>query len=79
MTKVLKTLAIVIAVLFALGIVLTANDFFFFGSSKVRTLFGTSADALAGDHPRGPDLSEPKPIDLDVLAKQADAGVIRGR
>ena len=45
----LKTAAITVAVLFALMIVLTSNDFFFFGSSKVRTLFGASADALAGD------------------------------
>jgi hypothetical protein len=46
---VLKLLAITMAVLFALGVVLTAGNIFFFGSSKVRTLFGESASALAGD------------------------------
>ena len=54
MTRVLKTLAIVVAVLFALGVVLTAGGLFFFGSSKVRVLFGTSADALAGDRSAEP-------------------------
>ena len=43
---VLKTLAVVVAVLFALGVVLAAGNIFFFGSSKVRTLFGDSQNAL---------------------------------
>ncbi len=46
---VLKLLSVTVAVLFALGVMLTAANLFFFGSSKVRPLFGLSADALAGD------------------------------
>jgi hypothetical protein len=45
---VLKLFAITVAVLFALGVVLAVGDLFFFGSSKVRPLFGMSVDALAG-------------------------------
>jgi hypothetical protein len=67
------------AVLFALGVVLTAGQIFFFGSSKVRPLFGMSAEALAGDRDAGPDPSEPKPLDLDAIARQPDAGRIRVR
>jgi len=44
----LKTAAITVAVLFVLGVVLTTTDLFF-GSSKIRPLFGMSAEALAGD------------------------------
>jgi hypothetical protein len=47
--SVLQTAALVVAVLFAIGVVLTATGIFFFGSSKVRPLFGRSADALAGE------------------------------
>lgn len=60
---VLKLLALTVAVLFALGVVLAVGEIFFFGSSKVRPLFGMSADALAGDRDAGPDPSEPRPLD----------------
>ena len=46
----LKVLALTVGALFALGVVLTVGATFFFGSSKVRTLFGNSAEALAGPH-----------------------------
>ena len=45
----LKGAALVVAILFALGIVCTATGTFFFGSSKIRPLFGMSVEALAGD------------------------------
>ena len=48
MKTLLKTAAITVAVLFVLGVVLTTTDLFF-GSSKIRPLFGMSAEALAGD------------------------------
>lgn len=63
---VLKLLSITVAVLFALGVVLAVGDLFFFGSSKVRPLFGMSADALAGPQDAGVDPSEPKPLVLDA-------------
>ncbi len=47
---VLKVFALTVAALFALGVVLTVGGTFFFGSSKVRPLFGNSASAL-GDRP----------------------------
>lgn len=45
----MQSLALVVGLLFALGVVLSAGSIFYFGSSKVRPLFGMSADALAGD------------------------------
>jgi hypothetical protein len=48
MKTLIKTAAITVAVLFVLGVVLTTTDLFF-GSSKIRPLFGMSAEALAGD------------------------------
>lgn len=47
-TQVLKLLALSLAVLFLLGVVATAVPIFF-GGSKVKTLFGESRDALAGE------------------------------
>jgi hypothetical protein len=47
-TQVLKLLALSLAVLFLLGVVATAVPIFF-GGSKVKTLFGESQDALAGE------------------------------
>lgn len=58
----LQSLALVVGVLFALGVVLSAGSIFYFGSSKVRPLFGMSADALAGDAP------------LQVEKRSRDAG-----
>ncbi len=44
--RALRAVALVVAVLFALGVVLGVGELFFFGSSEVRPLFGMSADAL---------------------------------
>lgn len=63
---VLKTLAITVAVLFALGVALLGVTDLYFGSSKIRPLFGMSLDALAGPRDAGPDLSDPKPLVLDA-------------
>ena len=79
MQPVLKFFAIVTGVLFALGVVLTTGQIFFFGSSKIRPLFGLSAEALAGDGKPRKDPSDPKPLDLDAIAKQPDAGMVRVR
>ncbi len=49
MTPALKTAAITVAVLFAIGVTLAGTVDLFFGSSKIRPLFGMSADALRGD------------------------------
>ncbi len=54
MTPALKSAAITVAVLFAIGVTLAGTTDLFFGSSKIRPLFGMSADALAGD-PREDD------------------------
>lgn len=67
MTTVLKTLALTVGVLFALGVVLTTTTLFF-GSSKVGTLFAGSANALEGDtvvpRPRrDADLADAGPLD----------------
>lgn len=48
MKSVLKVASVTVAVLFALGVMISTVDLFF-GSSKIRPLFGMSADALAGD------------------------------
>lgn len=65
----LQSLALVVGVLFALGVVLSAGSLFYFGSSKVRPLFEMSADALAGEQtsPRG------KPM-LNWAPDAGDAG-----
>jgi hypothetical protein len=47
--KGLRGVVLVVAILFALVIVCTATGTFFFGSSKIRPLFGMSVEALAGD------------------------------
>ena len=52
---VLKVLALTVAALFALGVVLTVGGTFFFGSSKVRPLFGASVTSL------GPELDAGAP------------------
>lgn len=49
--KVLKPLSILIGVVFTLGVMLVTGELFF-GSSKIKPLFGMSADALAGPSPR---------------------------
>jgi hypothetical protein len=49
---ILKALAITVAALFALGVMLTGVGVFF-GSSKVRTLFDESANALEGSTDSG--------------------------
>lgn len=48
MQVILKTLVVIVALVF-LGVVMLSTADEFFGGSKVRTLFGMSADALAGD------------------------------
>lgn len=65
----LQSLALVVGVLFALGVVLSAGTIFYFGSSKVRPLFGLSADALAGD-----DSVRVRKMKMPLDAGQADAG-----
>lgn len=67
MKTLLKTAAITVAVLFVLGVVLTTTDLFF-GSSKIRPLFGMSAEALAGDTDGGISTRTGK------LHRPADAG-----
>jgi hypothetical protein len=47
-SKALKSSALVVAIVFALCVVCSATGYFFFGSSKIRPLFGMSAEALAG-------------------------------
>lgn len=49
MTPALKTAALTVAVLFVIGVTLAGTADLFFGSSKIRPLFGMSADALSGD------------------------------
>lgn len=56
MTRVLKAASLGVALLFALGVVLATGQLFFFGSSKIRPLFGLDADQLArGDVDGGLD------------------------
>ncbi|MFZ5441564.1 MAG: hypothetical protein ACOZQL_16275 [Myxococcota bacterium] len=47
MSSVLKVAALVVALLFGLGVILTTHSLFF-GSSKLRPLFGASEAALSG-------------------------------
>jgi hypothetical protein len=56
----LKVAAVLVALLFLLGAMLTAVTELF-GGSKVRPLFGMSADALAGPIEARPDAGEKKP------------------
>lgn len=56
----LKVAAVLVALLFLLGAMLTAVTELF-GGSKVRPLFGMSADALAGPLEARPDAGEKKP------------------
>lgn len=66
----LKVLALTVGALFALGVVLTVGTTFFFGSSKIRTLFGASEDALAG-----PRRVRPVPaLDAGTLIAGEDGG-----
>ncbi|MGV3624443.1 MAG: hypothetical protein ACO1OB_26730 [Archangium sp.] len=60
-TTLLKTLAVTIAVLFTAVVVLTTGELFF-GSSKIKPLFGMSQDALAQNS-------------LEQRTSKADAGV----
>lgn len=54
MKSVLKVASVTVAVLFALGVMISTVDLFF-GSSKIRPLFGMSAEALAGHADGGAD------------------------
>jgi hypothetical protein len=47
-SKTLKSAALIVAIVFTLCVVCSATGYFFFGSSKIRPLFGMSAEALAG-------------------------------
>lgn len=64
-----KTLAILVAVFFLLGAVVTAGPSLF-GGSKVRTLFNASEDALAADPPQVKHVARV----LDAGAPMVDAG-----
>ena len=43
-----RAAALSVAVLFAVGVVYATGELFFFGSSKIRPLFGMNAEALEG-------------------------------
>ena len=45
----LKSAAITVAVLFVIGVVLAGTNELFFGSSKIRPLFGLQAELLEGE------------------------------
>jgi hypothetical protein len=53
MTRLLKVLAVTMGLVFAFAVVVAAGGTFFFGSSKVRPLFGMSAEALEGPRDAG--------------------------
>jgi len=66
----LKVAAVLVALLFLLGAMLTAVTELF-GGSKVRPLFGMSADALAGPVEARPDAGEKKPPPTDFNATRS--------
>lgn len=80
---ILKALAVLVAVVFALGVITLFADPFF-GSSKIKPLFGMSAEALAGDPKRmtrndgGPptyfNATKSAPLPLPRPAPQTDGG-----
>ena len=51
--RVLKTLAVLMALLFALGVIITTAGTFFFGSSKIRPLFGMTENGPPTKRPDG--------------------------
>lgn len=49
----IKTAAITVAVLFVIGVTAAATADLYFGSSKMRPLFGMSEAMLRGEQPLG--------------------------
>lgn len=58
--KVVSTLALTVAILFTVVVVLTTGELFF-GSSKIKPLFGMSQDALAQSAVATPDAGARRP------------------